>query len=176
MSLEAYTNWIMRHHSFRATRHHVLAFVLYNMLLLRQSSLGNNIQFRNNYWTEQVDIMAMTSKELKDAALEMKGGKLHTNPVLRQLHAIGNPALVAEYFHMVRHDLNRLAIERFAKTRNQKVWMFAAKHSRTKSPMARNSITVASLLNLRLFVVVWIHLQDGGCAPNQARLIGRVDS
>jgi hypothetical protein len=75
-----------------------------------------------------------------------------------------------------RHDLNRLAIERFAKTRNQKVWMFAAKHSRTKSPMARNSITVASLLNLRLFVVVWIHLQDGGCAPNQARLIGRVDS
>jgi hypothetical protein len=75
----------MRHHSFRAARHRVLAFVLYNMLLLRQSSLGNNIQFRNDCWTEQVDMMAMTSEELKDAALEMKGGKLCTNPVIPRL-------------------------------------------------------------------------------------------
>jgi hypothetical protein len=73
----------MRHHSFWAARHHVLAFVLYDMLLLRQSSLGNNIQFRNDCWTEQVDMM--TSEELKDAALEMKGGKLCTNPVILRL-------------------------------------------------------------------------------------------
>jgi len=67
----------MRHHSFRAARHHVLAF--------RQSSLGNNIQFRNDCWTEQVDMMAMTSEELKDAALQMKGGKLCTKPVIPRL-------------------------------------------------------------------------------------------
>jgi len=49
--------------------------------------------------------------------------------------------------NLERHNYNRLAIERFAKARNQKVWMFAAKHSRTKASSNRNQISVGSLLS-----------------------------
>jgi hypothetical protein len=74
--LRAYANWIMRQHNFRAARHHTLPFLLYDMILLRQSSLGNSVQSRNEYWARgQVDMMKMTSAELKAAALEMKAGR-----------------------------------------------------------------------------------------------------
>ena len=96
VSLEAFANWIMRHHNFRAARHHVLPFVLYDMILLRQSSLGNNIQSRNDYWARgQVDMLNMTSAELKAAALEMKAGKPCTNPVILRL--LGNMRLISSY-------------------------------------------------------------------------------
>jgi hypothetical protein len=41
-----------------------------------------------------------------------------------------------------------LAIERFAKARNQQVWMFAASHSRPKKTKKNGQISVGSLLNM----------------------------
>jgi hypothetical protein len=46
-----------------------------------------------------------------------------------------------------RHDFNRLAVERFAAERNQKVWMFAASHSRPRGNTQTSYISVGSMLN-----------------------------
>ena len=46
-----------------------------------------------------------------------------------------------------RHDFNRLAVERFAAERNQKVWMFAASHNRPRGNTQTSYISVGSMLN-----------------------------
>jgi len=46
-----------------------------------------------------------------------------------------------------RHDFNRLAVERFAAERNQKVWMFAASHNRPRGNTQTSYNSVGSMLN-----------------------------
>ncbi|KAE9362579.1 hypothetical protein N431DRAFT_319705, partial [Stipitochalara longipes BDJ] len=96
VSLIEYANWLMRHHNCRAAKHHVLPYVLYDMILLRQSSLGNTIQSRNAYWAHgQVDIMSLGSEDLQSAASEMAAGQACTNPVIKRL--LVNMRLLSSY-------------------------------------------------------------------------------
>jgi hypothetical protein len=96
VSLAAYAQWLLTHHSQRAARHHVLSFVLYDMILLRQSSMGNSIQARNDYWMEgQKDILAMSASDLMAAAISMKANIPCTDPVVNCL--LQNMRLISSY-------------------------------------------------------------------------------
>jgi hypothetical protein len=51
----------MTRHSHRFARHPIFPYVLYDMILLRQTAIGNNLQARKDYWEKvQADILAIT--------------------------------------------------------------------------------------------------------------------
>ena len=86
----------MRHHNRRATRYHVLPYVLYDMILLRQSSLGNHIQSRNDYWKHgQVNIMSLSFTTLREATTKMAKGETCKDPVINRL--LHNLWLISSY-------------------------------------------------------------------------------
>ncbi|PMD37128.1 hypothetical protein L207DRAFT_585483 [Hyaloscypha variabilis F] len=96
VDLQEYANWLMRHHNCQAAKHHILPYVLYDMILLRQSSTGNIVQSRNEYWAHgQVDIMSLTSEDLQRAAKEMAAGGRCSNLVINRL--LVNVRLVSSY-------------------------------------------------------------------------------
>ena len=69
---------------------------MYNMILLRQSTVGNFLQSRKDYWTRaQADILSVSSDELKKTALHMKDGGKCENPTIQRL--LSNMRLISTY-------------------------------------------------------------------------------
>jgi hypothetical protein len=61
VSLEEFAKWAMTRHSHRFARHPIFPYILYDTILLRQSTVGNFLQPRKNYWVlAQVDILSVT--------------------------------------------------------------------------------------------------------------------
>src|SRR5467141_2015715 len=70
--------------------------VLYDMILLRQTAIGNSLQARREYWEKaQADILAVNSKDLRAAALRMSNGEKSGNPAIERL--LSNMRLISSY-------------------------------------------------------------------------------
>lgn len=56
------------------------------MILLRQSTVGNSLQSRKDYWVRaQVDILSVSGDELRMTVLCMKDGRKRENPTIQRL-------------------------------------------------------------------------------------------
>ena len=96
VSLEEFAKWAMTHHSHRFARHPIFPYVLNDMILLRQSTVGNFLQSRKAYWAHaQADILSISSDELKATALRMKDGGKCENPTIQRL--LSNMRLISTY-------------------------------------------------------------------------------
>ena len=96
VSLEEFGRWAMTHHSHRFARHPIFPYVLYDMILLRQTAIGNSLQARKGYWERaQVDILAVSSEDLRAAALRMRDGEKCGNPAIDRL--LNNMRLISSY-------------------------------------------------------------------------------
>jgi hypothetical protein len=66
------------------------------MILLRQSTVGNFLQSRKDYRAgAQVDLLSISSDELRMAALHMKDGGKCENPTIQRL--LNNMRLISAY-------------------------------------------------------------------------------
>ena len=96
VSLEQYTKWAMTHHSHQFARHPLFPYVMYDMILLRQSTVGNFLQSRKDYWVRaQADILSVSSDDLRTTALKMKDGGKCENPTIQRL--LSNMRLISAY-------------------------------------------------------------------------------
>jgi uncharacterized protein DUF6570/helitron helicase-like protein len=96
VSLEEFAKWAMTHHSHRFARHPIFPYVLYDMILLRQSTVGNFLQSRKDYWVHaQADIFSVSSDELRMTAVRMKDGGKCENPTIQRL--LNNMRLISTY-------------------------------------------------------------------------------
>jgi hypothetical protein len=96
VSLEEYAKWAMTHHSHRFARHPIFPYAMYDMILLRQSTVGNFLQSRKDYWVRaQADILSVSSDDLRRTALQMKDGGKCENPTIQRL--LSNMRLISAY-------------------------------------------------------------------------------
>ena len=96
VSLEEYAKWAMTHHSHRFARHPLFPYTIYDMILLRQSTVGNFLQSRKDYWVRaQADILSVNSDDLRRTALQMKDGGKCENPTIQRL--LSNMRLISAY-------------------------------------------------------------------------------
>jgi helitron helicase-like protein len=83
VSLEEFAKWAMTHHSHRFARHPIFPYVLYDIA-------------RKYYWEKaQADILAISSKDLRAAALRMSNGEKSGNPAIERL--LSNMRLISSY-------------------------------------------------------------------------------
>jgi hypothetical protein len=94
--LEEFGKWAMTHHSYRFARHPIFPYALYDMILLRQTAIGNSLQARREYWEKaQAGILAVNSKDLRAAALRLSNGEKSGNPAIERL--LSNMRLISSY-------------------------------------------------------------------------------
>jgi hypothetical protein len=61
-------------------------FYLYDLILIRQASLGNYLQVKKGYWaTATTDLATLTSNELQAAAAQFQSKTKISNPVIHTL-------------------------------------------------------------------------------------------
>ncbi|KFZ23650.1 hypothetical protein V502_01866 [Pseudogymnoascus sp. VKM F-4520 (FW-2644)] len=87
VSLIAFANWALNHHSRRFARHKTFMYLLYDVSQLRSSSLGNTLLIKRQNWRSTVDdIRSLTVNQLQDAATKLAGGDvIIDDPVIRRL-------------------------------------------------------------------------------------------
>ena len=86
VSLQAWAKWTLKHHSRRFAKHPTFLFLLYDVIFLRQSSLGNFLQVKKGYWDSvKHDFSTLTSVELQQAATDLQSGRPCSNPKIQQL-------------------------------------------------------------------------------------------
>jgi hypothetical protein len=67
--LQAWAECTLKHHSRRFAKHLTFIFLLYDVIFLRQSSLGNLLQVRREYWDAvKHDFATLTFAQLHQAA------------------------------------------------------------------------------------------------------------
>ena len=86
VSLEAWAKWTLKHHSRRFAQHPTFIFLLYDVISLRQSSLGNFLQVKKGYWNSvKHDFSTLTSVQLQQAATDLQSGRPCSNSKIQQL-------------------------------------------------------------------------------------------
>jgi hypothetical protein len=61
-------------------------YLLYDVLQLRQSSLGNTLLVKRQKWrSTKDDIASLTFEQLQDAARAVANGQIIENPIIRRL-------------------------------------------------------------------------------------------
>jgi Helitron helicase-like domain at N-terminus len=86
VSLETWGKWTLKHHSRRFAKHPTFIFLLYDIIFLRQSSLGNYLQVKKGYWDSvQHDFSTLTSSQLQQSAADIRSGKVCTDQKIQQL-------------------------------------------------------------------------------------------
>ena len=86
VSLQAWARWTLKHHSRRFAKHPTFLFLLYDVIFLRQSSLGNFLQVKKGYWEAvKHDFSTLTSVELQQAATDLQSGRPCSNAKIQQL-------------------------------------------------------------------------------------------
>src|SRR5581483_7301421 len=69
VSLASFAEWALSHHSSRFARHKTFLYLLYDVIQLRSSSLGNTLLTKRNRWRSAArDIESLTVNQLQDAA------------------------------------------------------------------------------------------------------------
>jgi hypothetical protein len=64
-------------------------FYLYDLILIRQACLGNNLQAKKGYWaTATADLVTLTGDELHAAAAQFQSKTKISNPVIHTLTTI----------------------------------------------------------------------------------------
>ncbi|KAH9203429.1 hypothetical protein DL95DRAFT_321422, partial [Leptodontidium sp. 2 PMI_412] len=102
VSLMAFAEWALSHHSRRQVvpicftrrpnnfrrfaRHKTFMYLLYDVLQLRSSSLGNTLLVKRRDWrSAENDIASLTVGQLEDAAKTIADGGIVENPVIQRL-------------------------------------------------------------------------------------------
>ncbi|KAF4210355.1 hypothetical protein CNMCM5878_004518 [Aspergillus fumigatiaffinis] len=86
VSLSALAEWSLSHHSRRFARHKTFMYLLFDILQLRRSSLGNAFLVKRRYWKSAAqDVASLTVDQLQKAAQETKAGQDVEDPVIRRL-------------------------------------------------------------------------------------------
>ncbi|KAH7028452.1 hypothetical protein B0J12DRAFT_330012 [Macrophomina phaseolina] len=76
VSLEAFAEWALSHHSRRFARHRAFMYLIYDVLQLRKSSLGNTFLIKRQHWRSAVDdIASLTVDQLQNAAKAVAAGQ-----------------------------------------------------------------------------------------------------
>jgi hypothetical protein len=102
VSLMAFAEWTLNHHSrrhvvlidfndpfidfYRFARHKTFMYLIYDVIQLRCSSLGNTILVKRQNWRSvKDDIVSLTVDQLEDAAKTITNGGTIDNPVIQRL-------------------------------------------------------------------------------------------
>ncbi|KAI3286470.1 hypothetical protein DTO002I6_8141 [Penicillium roqueforti] len=84
--LAAFADWALRHHSRRFARHKTFMYLLYDVIQLRKSSMGNGFLVKRQNWQSTMnDITSLTVNQLQDAAKMLAAGQKIEDPVIRRL-------------------------------------------------------------------------------------------
>ena len=71
-------------------------FYLYDLILIRQACVGNNLQIKKGYWATAIaDLARLTSDNLHAAAAEFKNKTKVSNPVIHTL--INNMRIISSF-------------------------------------------------------------------------------
>ncbi|KUL82104.1 hypothetical protein ZTR_10073 [Talaromyces verruculosus] len=80
VSPAAFAGWALRHHSRR------FMYLMYDMIQLRNSSLGNNLLIKRSQWSSVTrDIQTLSTLRLQDAAEKLTAGQITDDPTIRRL-------------------------------------------------------------------------------------------
>ncbi|XHF99669.1 hypothetical protein AWENTII_003161 [Aspergillus wentii] len=86
VSLSAFAEWALHHHSRRFARHRTFMYVIYDVLQLRKSSVSNKMLIKRQHWNAATDnIASLTLGQLQDAAKALSTGQRVDDPVIRRL-------------------------------------------------------------------------------------------
>jgi hypothetical protein len=86
VSLDTWGRWTLKHHSRRFAQHPTFMFLLYDVIFLRQSNLGNSLQVKKGYWDSvKHNFSSLTSAQLNQAATDLQSGRLCLDPKIQQL-------------------------------------------------------------------------------------------
>ena len=102
LSLDAFAEWALSHHSrryaaleeeshasadsLRFARHKTFMYLLYDVLQLRKSSLGNTFLIKRQHWRSATDdIASLTVDQLQKAAKAVAAGQKVEDPIIRRL-------------------------------------------------------------------------------------------
>ncbi|KAH6691788.1 hypothetical protein BKA61DRAFT_625183 [Leptodontidium sp. MPI-SDFR-AT-0119] len=82
----AFAEWALSHHSRRFARHKTFMYLLYDVLQLRSSSLGNALLVKRRDWrSAEEDVASLTIDQLEDAAKAIADGGVIDHPVIQRL-------------------------------------------------------------------------------------------
>ncbi|CEO59600.1 hypothetical protein PMG11_04272 [Penicillium brasilianum] len=86
VSLVAFANWAIRHHSRRFARHRTFMYLLYDVIQLRNSSLGNSLLIKRSQWDSVTrDLNSLNVDRLKKASEELAANQITADPLVRRL-------------------------------------------------------------------------------------------
>ncbi|KAJ5198759.1 uncharacterized protein N7498_007876 [Penicillium cinerascens] len=86
VSLVAFANWALRHHSRRFARHRTFMYLLYDIIQLRNSCLGNSLLIKRSQWTSVArDLDSLNVDRLQKAAEELSTNQTTSDPLIRRL-------------------------------------------------------------------------------------------
>ncbi|OKO94694.1 ATP-dependent DNA helicase pfh1 [Penicillium subrubescens] len=86
VSLAAFADWALRHHSRRFARHKTFMYLLYDVIQLRKSSMGNGFLVKRQNWQSTMnDIASLTVNQLQDAAKTAAAGQKIEDLIIRRL-------------------------------------------------------------------------------------------
>ncbi|KAF5857657.1 hypothetical protein ETB97_005478 [Aspergillus alliaceus] len=86
VSLGAFADWALRHHSRRFARHKTFMYLLYDVIQLRKSSMANTFLIKRQNWQSTMDdIASLTVSQLQDAAKVVATGQRTEDPIIRRL-------------------------------------------------------------------------------------------
>jgi hypothetical protein len=89
VSLERWAKWTLKHHSRRFAKHPTFIFLLYDVIFLRQTSLGNHLQVKKGYWDSvKEDFSSLSSEQLKKAAADIQKDDVSGYVLRSALHVI----------------------------------------------------------------------------------------
>ncbi|KAJ5318263.1 hypothetical protein N7476_004683 [Penicillium atrosanguineum] len=86
VSLVAFANWALSHHSRRFAHHRTFMYLLYDMIQLRNSCLGNSLLIKRSQWTSVTrDLNSLNVARLQKAAEELATSQVTSDPLVRRL-------------------------------------------------------------------------------------------
>ncbi|KAF8860612.1 hypothetical protein BDZ45DRAFT_310087 [Acephala macrosclerotiorum] len=84
--LTAFAEWALDHHSKRFARHKTFMYLLYDVLQLRSSSLGNGLLVKRRNWrSAEDDIAFLAIDQLEDTAKAVVDEAVIDDPVIQRL-------------------------------------------------------------------------------------------
>ncbi|KAJ5654961.1 hypothetical protein N7490_001964 [Penicillium lividum] len=73
VSLSSFAEWALKHHSRRFARHRTFMYLIYDVLLIRKSSLANKLVLQRRHWSKTTDdISSLTEDRLRSALQDLE--------------------------------------------------------------------------------------------------------
>ncbi|KAJ6118382.1 hypothetical protein N7471_013849 [Penicillium samsonianum] len=88
--LSSFAEWALKHHSRRFARHRTFMYLIYDVLQIRKSSLGNKLVLQRRHWSSTTgDISSLTEDRLRAALRDLENlHEVKDPPVSRLLHVM----------------------------------------------------------------------------------------